>query len=41
MSNVLEVSEFHREDVRLWRIAPPRTGSRVPACNAARLSTVA
>ena len=31
----------HRRDVRLWVTAPPRVGSRVPACNAACLSTIA
>jgi hypothetical protein len=31
----------HRRDVRLWPTGPSRIGSRVPACNAARLSTTA
>jgi len=31
----------HRRDVRLWPTAAPRAGSRGPACNAARLSTMA
>src|SRR5882672_6430774 len=31
----------HRRDERLWPPAAPRAGSSVPACNAARLSTMA
>ena len=31
----------YRRDVRLWPPAAPRAGSSVPACNAARLSTMA